>query len=40
MVGEYIDKMQRLEFLLWHNRIGSSSGALGCRFNPQPSIMG
>ena len=23
-----------LEFLLWHNRIGSSSGALGCKFNP------
>ena len=30
-------KIQILEFLLWHNRIGSSLGQLGQRFDPRPA---
>ena len=29
-------KLGLLEFLHWHNRISSISGALGYRFDPQP----
>lgn len=28
------------EFLLWHNGIGSFSGALGLRFDPWPGVVG
>ena len=28
------------EFLLWHNKIASVSGALGCRFELQPYTVG
>ena len=32
-------KIQVKDFLLWHNRIGNVSGALGHRFNPQPDTV-
>ena len=28
------------EFPLWHKGMGSVSGTLGCRLNPQPSTVG
>ena len=31
---------QSREFPLWHNRIGSLLGVLGCRFHPRPSPPG
>ena len=34
------DKINFLNFLLWHDRIGSVLGALGLRFDPQPSTVG
>ena len=33
-------KEKILEFLLWCNRISSILGALGYRFDPQPSTVG
>ena len=35
-----VNKNKLKEFLLWYNRIGGVSGALGCRFDPRPSTVG
>ena len=34
------DKSIEDQFPLWHNRIHGISGALGCRYDPQPCTVG